>query len=414
MRQTRLIRPGYAERFTCIGAACEDTCCAGWLVSVDQASYRKYRSLPAGPLRSLMDTAIQPLSSRGGKSNASNFASVRMKPSGACPLLSGERLCRIQVELGEDYLCRTCAVFPRITHTIDGFEETKLSLSCPEAARLVLVEPDLLPPVSAPGYQVTWDETATDPVVLRGYFWQIREFVLGLIQNRKYSLWQRMFLLGTFSRRLEALVQGEVTRGFPDLLDDFSRAVASGGLSRLMETIPADNQLQLEIVLRLVARRVNGVWLSPRLRGVLNKFVEGVGHSPEASMDSQAARYAAAYAEFYAPFFRRHPHILENYLINAVLRDLFPFQRNLSAPQADVQPARAFGLLAIQFALIKGLLIGVAGARKHEFCAADVVEIVQTACKHFEHRAKFLPEALAALKARNLDNAQGLTMLLRN
>jgi lysine-N-methylase len=381
---------------------------------VDEASYRKYTSLPAGPLRSLIDSSIQPISCGDGKSNASNFASVRMNPSSACPLLSGDRLCRIQVELGETYLCRTCAIFPRITHIIDGFKETKLSLSCPEAARKVLLDPHLLPHRSALGHQVTWDETQTDPDALRVYFWQIREFVLALIQNRNYPLWQRMFLLGTFSRRLDALVRGEVTRSFPDLLDDFSRAVAAGGLSNLMETIPANNHLQLEIVLQLVEQRVKGTWLSPRLRAVLNRFVEGVGLPPETSKDGHAARYAAAYAEFYAPFFRRHPHILENYLVNTVLLCLFPFQGNICAPQADVQPARAFALLAIQFTLIKGLLIGVAGARKHEFSAADVVETVQSAFKHFEHRADFLPQALASLTARNLDNAQGLTMLLRN
>jgi lysine-N-methylase len=381
---------------------------------VDEASYRKYTSLPEGPLRSLIVSSIQPNSSRDGKIDASNFAAVRMKPHEACSLLSGERLCRIHIELGEAYLCRACAVFPRITHTIDGFKETKLSLSCPEAARLVLLEPHLLPPRSAPGHQVTWDETAANQAPLRVYFWQIREFVLALIQNRNYPLWQRMFLLGTFSRRLDALVRGEVTRSFPDLLDDFSRAVTAGGLSDLMEKIPANNQLQLEIVLRLVARRVDGVWSSPRLRTVLNMFVEGVGLSPETSTESQAARYAAAYAEFYQPFFGHHPHMLENYLVNAVLLYLFPFQGNPSAPQADVQPARAFALLAIQFAFIKGLLIGVAGARKHAFSAADVVETVQTAFKHFEHRAHFLPEALASLEARSLDNAQGLTMLLRN
>lgn len=414
MRQTRMIRPDYAERFACIGPACEDSCCAGWLVSVDEAAYQKYVNLPAGPLRSLIDSSILRVANGGGEPGAGPFAAVRMLPSGDCPFLSQERLCRIQVEHGESFLCLTCATFPRIMHTIDGLTETKLSLSCPEAARLVLLEPRLLPPAGAPGYRITWDETATNRSALREYFWQIREFVLTLLQNRRYPLWQRMFLLGTFSRRLDAVVRGEVKRSFPDLLRDFSRAVAAGGLCASMETIPADLPLQLKIVIRLIAQRVNNVGISPRLREVLSLFVEGVGHTRKASMDSQVARYASAYAQFYDPFFRRHPHILENYLINAVLRELFPFGPKICDSEAKPEPARAFAMLAIQFALIKGLMIGVAGVRGREFCAADVVRTVQTAFKYFEHNLQFLSRAHALLAARGLDNAHGLTMLLRN
>ncbi|MGH9607695.1 MAG: flagellin lysine-N-methylase [Terracidiphilus sp.] len=413
MRQTRLIRPDYAGRFACIGPACEDTCCAGWSVSVDEAAYRKYTSLPAGPLRSLIDVSILPAADGSEKPGASPSASVRMLPSGECPFLSSERLCRIQVEHGESYLCRTCANYPRTTHTIDGLAETSLTLSCPEAARLVLLEPHLLPPAGAPGHCCTWDETK-DQGVLKAYFWPIREFVLTLIKDRRYSLWQRLFLLGTFSRRLDALVRGEVKRSFPDMLSDFSRAIDTRGLSSAMASIPADLPLQLEVVLLLIVQRTSNAPVSSRLREVLSMFVKGIGYSPQASTDSLVARYADSHAGFFAPFFLRHEYILENYLINAVLRDLFPFGQKLFEPDAKPEPARAFAMLAIQFALIKGLTIGVAGARGPEFCSADVVRTVQPAVKHFEHYGKFLLEAHAMLAAKGLDNARGLTMLLRN
>ena len=413
MRQTRMMRPDYAGKFACIGSACDDTCCAGWLVTVDAVTHEKYRSLPEGPLRSLIESSIVPPPEIAGKKGAAQYATIRMLPRGQCPMLSPERLCRIQLEHGEAYLCRTCQNFPRITHTIDGLSETVLSLSCPEAARLVLLKSRLLPPAGAAGYQIAWDESATGQP-LRVYFWQIREFVLTLLENRRYPLWQRMFLLGTFSRRLDALVRGEVTRSFPDLLRDFSRAVAGGGLCASMETVPADLPLQLKIVIRLVAQRVNNVGISPRLREVLSLFMEGVGHTPEASLDSQAAKYAKAYAQFYEPFFRRHPRILENYLINVVLRDFFPFGQKLFEPNAVLEPAAAFEKLAIQFALIKGLLIGVAGARGRKFSSADVIRTVQTTFKYFEHNLEFLPRAQAMLAAKGLNDARGLTMLVRN
>lgn len=415
MRQTPIIRPDYADRFACIGPACEDTCCAGWSVSVDETTYRTYTDLPAGSLRSLIDSSIVLTPTPpAGTAAAASFAGVRMLPSGVCPFLSEERLCRIQVEHGESYLCHTCATFPRTTHTIDKLKETKLSLSCPEAARLVLLAPRLLPPPGASRYRMTWDETATQPASLRNYFWQIRAFALSLTQNRAYPLWQRLFLLGTLSRRLEALARGELSRSFPELLDGFSRALATRGLCASMETILANLPLQLEIVLWLITRRMGDARFSPRLREVLRLFAEGVGHARGVSIESQAANYAEAYAQYYAPFFRKRPYILENYLINAILRDLFPFGQKLFDPEATPEPARAFALLAVQFALIKGLLIGVAGARKEKFSSADAIRTVQIAFKHFEHNHRFVSEALAMLAERGLDDAPGLTMLLRN
>ncbi len=410
--QTRMIRPEYAERFRCIGPACEDTCCAGWTVTVDEASRQKYLDLPAGPLRSLMETAIVPAAN--GKPETDSSATIRMLPSGDCPFLSPQRLCRIQVEHGEGYLCRTCQNFPRRTHTIDGLTETDLSLSCPEAARLILLERCLLAPAGASGYHITWDPRATSEAGLKGYFWQIREFVVTLIQNRRYPLWQRMFLLGSFSRRLDALVRGDMKRSFPDVLNDFSRAVAERELSAAMEIIPANPELQLRIVVQLIAQRAKIEVASPRLRDVLDMFVKCVGISGKASTDRRVTRYVNIDAQFCEPFFRRRPHILENYLIHAVFRDFFPFGLSLFDAKAKPEPARAFAMLAIQFALLRGLLIGVAGARGRKFNTADVIRTVETVSKHFEHNRSYFPQAYTTLAAKGLDNAHGLTMLFRN
>ncbi len=411
MRQSPMILPEFGKRFKCIGSACEDTCCAGWTVFVDEAAYRKYTGLEAGPLRTSADKWIEaPAQGREGAS-ATAFATIRMLPSGECPFLTPEHLCRVQAEKGAGYLCEVCARYPRMPHHVDGLEDTTLSLSCPEAARLVLLERQLLP-AEGPGYRLTWDERENGP--LRQYFWQIRSFAVSLIQNRSYPLWQRMFLLGSFARRLEGLERREVSKRAPALLDDFARAIQGRGLCAAMEEIGADLRLQLRMVLELVALRVNHQTISPRVRRVIGDFLEGVGHRREATIDQQVARYGKAYSRFYEPFFERRPHILENYLLNQVLRDLFPFGEKLYERDARAEPSRAFAMLAIQFALMKGLLIGVAGFRGRKFSGGDVVRTVQTAFRHFEHNAEFLSEAYELLKQRKMDDVRGLTMLLRN
>src|ERR1017187_7090768 len=56
--KTPPLRAAYAQSFRCIGSDCEDTCCQGWGVPIDQAAYEKYQNLPDSQLRTLIDTNI--------------------------------------------------------------------------------------------------------------------------------------------------------------------------------------------------------------------------------------------------------------------------------------------------------------------------------------------------------------------
>src|SRR5450756_2469886 len=38
-------RPSYSGHFQCIASACEDTCCKGWAVPIDQKTHEKYESM---------------------------------------------------------------------------------------------------------------------------------------------------------------------------------------------------------------------------------------------------------------------------------------------------------------------------------------------------------------------------------
>ena len=40
-----ILVPEYYKQFQCIGGACEDTCCAGWNITVDKPTYQKYKKV---------------------------------------------------------------------------------------------------------------------------------------------------------------------------------------------------------------------------------------------------------------------------------------------------------------------------------------------------------------------------------
>lgn len=414
----------YADRFRCIGSACEDTCCAAWTVPVDRATWDKYQALPESPLRVLIQASVTRTPESAEPADDGKpplFAKILMNEANHCPILTSEGLCRIQAELGESLLSHTCATYPRVVLAVGPARETALTLSCPEAARLVLLSPDLLSPAllspdlpmpAAPaGAASQHDSPAAEAPA---DFWSIRQAVLALIRNRTYPLWQRLFLLDLLCRRLDSIAQGELSRSVPAFLTDFDATVASGALRPAMDKLPVDRTAQLDVVLRLAGMMLQKSIVKPRFVECVKAFTAGIGNGPGATLESLTAHYSFAHDRHFAPFFARHPHMLENLLVNAIVRRQFPFGPHGMHAAATVDRTHEFALLAAQFVLMRGLLIGVAGHHGQAFSAPHVVHTVQAATKHFEHHPEFLTLAHELLVERGMDGARGLAILLRN
>lgn len=137
-RNRPLLTPQYMRRFMCIGSQCEDTCCFGWRVNIDRATYRKYRRVTDPELRQELDSCIKRNRSQPGEQN---YARIKMDRGKACPFLNEESLCRIQLRLGEEFLSDICVTYPRVANLVNNVLEKSATMSCPEAARLALLNP---------------------------------------------------------------------------------------------------------------------------------------------------------------------------------------------------------------------------------------------------------------------------------
>ena len=120
-------KPDYFDDFRCIAGDCPDSCCKEWEVQVDDQAAEYYRSL-IGPLGDRLREVLR-------EEDGENLMTII---DGRCPMWRRDGLCRIQAELGEEALCKTCREFPRLTHDFGSFVEYGLELSCPEAARFIL------------------------------------------------------------------------------------------------------------------------------------------------------------------------------------------------------------------------------------------------------------------------------------
>ena len=123
----REIYPSHYAAFHCIAGACPDSCCKEWEIVVDTASAERYRSV-SGTLGERLRQAM--ITDADGDI-------IFQERNSRCPFWNAQQLCDIHGELGEDALCETCRLFPRITQDYGDFIEFDISPACPEAARLL-------------------------------------------------------------------------------------------------------------------------------------------------------------------------------------------------------------------------------------------------------------------------------------
>lgn len=110
------LMPQYVRQFSCIGSECEDTCCQGWRVNIDEETYKKYQRVRDLELKPLLKQGIGRVRSNA---NAQNYGKIKMNSKGKCPFLSENKLCSIQLKLGADYLSDTCKFYPRVFNRVN-------------------------------------------------------------------------------------------------------------------------------------------------------------------------------------------------------------------------------------------------------------------------------------------------------
>ena len=193
-----ITKPAYYDDFHCIAGLCPDSCCKEWDVQVDAASAELYRALPG----SLGDRLREVLRTEDGET-------VMTIIDGRCPMWRADGLCRIQAELGEAALCKTCREFPRLTHDYGDFVERQLELSCPEAARILLTAP-MAPAVSEelPGGEAEYDTEAMD--VLK----QTRQTMLSLLADTGRPVRESLALALLYGYQAQGELDGDPIQPF--------------------------------------------------------------------------------------------------------------------------------------------------------------------------------------------------------
>jgi len=405
-------QPRSFDRFQCTGAACPDTCCVGWGILVDQRTYDKYQQDPDlrvgdRPVSDLVE--INPAGS-----SASDYAKFRLTEAG-CPALQGG-LCSIQQAYGEPNIPDLCSSYPRVLTEIGGTIERSLHLSCPEAARLVLTNPDALwieerTEEHQPYRAGSINAISGDP---KGSLNAVRAFVIEIIRERSLPLWQRIVSLGFVIDRLADI---DIDSAAPTL-EEHVNHIRKGSFAALLNGLKPDPSFQLETVLELVVARIGSDYTAPRFVECYSDFMVGLNWTAQSSMQELASRYSVAAEQYLRPFLLSHEYLLENYLINYIFRTVFPYRRKLPNQKFAIDSSReslnsAFVSLCVHYAIVRTLLVGIAALHRSELNEGHAIKLVQSYSKAFLHSGTFEKSALDYLE-KYTSNPAAAALLVRD
>jgi lysine-N-methylase len=413
----------YMTRFSCVGSACEDTCCAGgWQINVDQVHHAKLiRIMRRSPAERAEVAAALELTAPAVR-DESRHAQIKLQPDGSCTFLQEDKLCSIYRRYGAEPVPNTCAIFPRIVAKIGERVELMGTLACPETARLALLHDDAfafepLDLATLPRQRASV-EVVLDAGVYETCFHDIRLAVLEIIGQAHLPLAVRLFLcayLGerthTYFHRGVATVDG--VRLANDMATVLNPAVGEKWRAVLSEIrIPGVRAGRL--LMRVLRERLAALPEPATLRKLMRSILENLTAAGAASAVGEVYTFdpekmIEVHARRRAVWEASHGERIERRLTN------FARQFWMREPYTGSPDLRVHGQkLILRIALVRFLLFShpllVAGSPEggEDIVDRALVDVVQKLARALDHDKGFatgLDELLASLELRTLAEA---------
>ena len=366
--------PKYMLTFKCIGSACADTCCAGWDINIDEDTYKKYTNC-TGELKELVQGKIR---ENKNSDDYLNKGFMILKEHNKCPFLNDNLLCDIHGRIGEENLCITCKRFPRIYNIVDDVYEKSALASCPEVCTKAFLNKDKMEFVEN---EEEIDESAIeirriiDTEVFEGsdsllqYFWDIRVNSINIMQNRDFSIEERLGILKSFYNKIEEYYNEEDFEGIENLLEVYAEGNIDFYSLKALD-LNKSNEFYLSLLDEELIKNIRSV----RLKECVEEYKKGI------LKENDIVNYINNEKTILKSI-EKYSYILENYLVNQIFRDLIPFNKgeNLNL---------SINILINSYRIIKAYIIGIALNNK-EINEDLILRVIQSLSKDIEHNKVF-------------------------
>lgn len=391
------------DNFECIGSKCEDHCCRDWLIIIDKSTYDNYKKEKNEEFKKIFEHAV----SKNKYATEYNYAIMNLNKNGECHFLDNKKLCSIYSMLGPDNMCYTCRIYPRYLVKVDDIVQKSISLSCPEACRKVLLRKN---PIEFNLREI--DELSNlvfeNPIEFnqkgifsKDVFLELRSFTIDLLQNRDYSIEERLIILGLFIED----INGKNERDIFSIIDKYKVNISIKNYKGIVNHIDTKNILDVEIRYSIKAYlKVISKFRSTRLKENILNMGKGLKVSENIDFEDFKENYINIKNTYYNPFIENYEHVFENYLVNYVFKNLLMYsKKNLFKDYAE---------MLIYYSMIKFSIIGVCGNLKDDMDESNLILTISTFSRGVEHNKDNIERLKELIKEFKLDKLFNLLPLI--
>lgn len=400
----------YMKAFKCIGSKCEDNCCIGWDVDIDKKTYDDYMNMKASPLTERFEKDL--IVNKDSYDSEIDYGRVVLKAGKRCPFLGEDALCDIQRTHGEKALSKVCNAYPRIINKVDGVYELSATLSCPEVARLVLLNTssftveELMTDTSR--FIITQQVNTLDPSIKKHpakFFNELRGFSIKVVQNKKYTFIERLQLLGEVHNRLLPLHSGGDLNAIPSLLKKATKRIEKGEYKAYLSKCKGDYREQVKFFNKHTGVLDNDNQIQNQRFGDFLYKAKSALEIKNSKLSKNTYKLYEDHAKnLVEPFMKSKEQIFENYLVNNMYKAMYPFSE-------AGDPYAGYTMLIVRLFFIKAVLVGLSVSGL-ELTSKLLVEVIQSYAKTLEHHKTFMDELLQYLMETGEDDLGNLMKLL--
>lgn len=303
-------------------------------------------------------------------------------------MLRADLLCDIQRTFGEGDLSNTCAEFPRRTFVIDTLIERSLSMTCPVAAELALLDPaplELRDTTLRTMRAECFFYRSNHEVPTRKYLRLLQTISLDVLQDRRLKFNQRLMALGIVMSEMDAIIAAGKEQQLELIprvyrMDDYFQSLATKAKS-MPFNLPYHITLMFGLLDRLNERAI--VYYSPTQR-VFSAYPIEAFRAEETitSWDQMRAVYeknAAAYKKFALEPFGR---VIEKYAAHSFFAGLYPCHAPLTL-------LNNYFLYLTLWKLFEFGAMSMAAVLRENFTLDDLLEFIERMSNRVDHASLF-------------------------
>lgn len=343
-------QPQYFKNFRCIGGKCANTCCYGWRIDWEEEEIAKLKNADnvSFELRALIENAFVPLEDNKNKFN------IKLNEENYCPLLTDEGLCRIQKEIGAEYLSAVCKNYPRLGIITKSSVYRFCRFTCGEVMSMLLNNDKAMDLVNVELREKelhiqalnTTSENSKRPELK--YFEEIFEFFYEIISNKKRDV-EDSLVLGTLAAQsLTKLSKGNHFDQISQVIKKLKAQMHDGNQIKSVENIKPNYNVKLGLLgqlLKLICEKYDYM-------DTMNALTDSDGRF---NID----RYIAGEAML-REHLKEKPFAMRNIALNLL------FELNVPLRNDDLSIFENYAVYVTIFALLKLNAIAVAELQRQE------------------------------------------------